>query len=144
MRASLKKTGPIARHSERQGRHDSDASPALSDAFQNLSLSFRLGEVNKSPSRVCRVGSILRPHQPERPRPVRRRSWLDRRSRSARQVHADRGSITPHPSRERTVGVVAEDRETRDARPLGHRRSGVQAGTIANCGELEGLSRVWA
>ena len=40
--------------------------------------------------------SILRAHQPERPDPVRRRAWLNRRSRSARQVHADRGSIMPH------------------------------------------------
>src|SRR5271166_2877071 len=36
------------------------------------------GEFNKSPSRVCRDASILRPHQPERPHSVRKFSRLDR------------------------------------------------------------------
>ncbi len=41
--------------------------------------------------------NLLRPHQPERPDPVRRRTGIDRRSRSARQVHADRRGLMPHP-----------------------------------------------
>ena len=41
MRTSLKKRGPIARDSERKGRHDSDASPAVSDASKTSMLCAR-------------------------------------------------------------------------------------------------------
>src|SRR5271157_4231479 len=42
------------------------ASSGVSNAFQNLSLSFNLGQFKKSPYRGCRYACVLRPYQPPR------------------------------------------------------------------------------
>src|SRR5271166_4458414 len=54
------------------------ASSGVSNAFQNLSLSFNLGQFKKSPCRGCRYACVLRPHQRRRSDPLRAGTRLDR------------------------------------------------------------------
>jgi hypothetical protein len=87
---------------------------------------------------------LFRAHQPGWASKVSGRSWLHRRARSTRQAHANRERALGRLGPRRTRGVDAMDRVPADPWPVGHHRSGIQAGLMHEVPRLGMTRRVLA